>query len=214
MNGTGNGVRRKGGRKMQGIEQITGQITETARAEAEALLAETERRCRRLTAEYEEQAQEAYRAQIRNGVQEHELRVQRLRKHHAAEAKKRLLTLKQELIDAAFARAIDLLKSMDESEYVTFLAYLASNAAESGTESVQFREQDHFGIGRRVVEQANRIRAQRDECAALTLGEARSDIGCGLILRQGEMETVCDLYKLLSVRRDELAVSAAAVLFD
>ena len=199
---------------MQGIEQITGQIIETARAEAAAHLEEIERRCHRLTADYEQQAQETYRTQIRSGVQEHELRVQRLRKHYAAEAKKELLAVKQELIEQSFARALELLESMEEPEYISFLAYLASNAAETGTETVQFREQDHFGIGRRVVELANRIRAERDECAELTLGEARGDISCGLILRQGEMETVCDLRTLLAMRRNELTVSAAAVLFD
>ena len=200
--------------KMQGIEQMTGQIAETARAEAEALLAETERKCRRLADDYEQQAQETYRTRIRTGVQEHELRVQRLRKHHAAEAKKRLLTVKQELIDQSFARAIALLEEMEESEYISFLAYLASNAAESGTEAVLFNEADHLRIGRHVVELANRIRRERNECGELTLAAECRPMRHGLILQQGETETVCDLHTLLSVRRDELASAAAAVLFD
>lgn len=199
---------------MNGIETLTGQITESARTQAETILNAAERKSRSMAASYEQQAQETYRTQIRMGVQEHELRVQRLRKHYAAESRKQMLACRQTLIDQAFARAEELLDEMEDGEYITWLAYLAGNAAESGTEEVLFNEQDYASIGRHVVEQANRIRRERNERGELTLGKDCRPVRHGVILRQGNMELNCSIEKLMALRRQELATAAAEILFD
>ena len=199
---------------MNGIETLTGQITETARREADTILAAAERKSRSLAASYEQQAQAAYRARIRTGVQEHELRVQRLRKNYVMETKKQMLALKQELIAQVFVRAMEQLDAMEESEYIAFLAYLAGNAAESGTETVLFNEKDCAAIGSRVVELANRIRRDRNERGELILGAECRAMRHGLILQQDGMEINCSLEKLMALRRNELAARAAEILFD
>lgn len=198
---------------MNGIERIIAQIMETAQTEAKNILAEANYKSKRIAASCEQQAKEAYCARIRAGVQENELRIQRLRKGNAMEAKKRILALKQELIDQAFFRAMELLETMDEADYISFLAYLASNAAESGTETVLFNEEDRARIGNRVVAEANRIRQESGEHGALVLGDETRLIRSGLILKHGLVEINCSFEKMMELRRSELAASVAAILF-
>ena len=199
---------------MNGIEKITARIAATAQAEVDAIVAETQSRCQSITASYELQAQDAYRERIRTGVQENERRVERLRKSNAMDSKKHMLTLKQELISQAFDRAMELFESMEEGDYISFLAYLASNASETGDETVLFNEKDRAAIGSRVVEEANRIRRESSERGALVLSDETRSIRGGLILKNGPVETNCSLEKMMELRRSELAAPVAAVLFD
>ena len=199
---------------MNGIEKIIARIAATAQAEVDAVVAETESRCQSITAAYELKAQDAYRERIQMGVRENELRVQRLRKSNTMEAGKRMLALKQELISQAFDCAMKQFESMEEHEYISFLAYLAGNASETGTETVLFNAKDRTTIGNRVVEEANRIRQERGARGALTIGEESRSIRGGLILKNGPIETNCSLEKMMELRRSELAAPVAAILFD
>lgn len=198
---------------MNGIEKITARIAATAQAEVDAIAAETESRCQSITVSYELQAQDAYRERIRTGVQENERRVERLRKSNAMDSKKQMLALKQELISAAFTRAMEQFESMEENDYISFLAYLASNASETGDETVLFNEKDRAAIGSRVVEEANRIRRESSERGALVLGDESRSIRGGLILKNGLVEINCSLEKMMELRRSELATPVAAILF-
>ncbi len=199
---------------MNGIEKITARITATAQAEVDAITAETESRCQSMMAAYELQAQDAYRDRIRKGVQENERRVDRLRKSNTMDSKKHMLSCKQELISQAFSRAMELFESMEEAEYIAFLAHLASNASETGDETVLFNEKDRVAIGSRVVEAANRIRKESSERGALVLGEESRAIRGGLVLKNGPIETNCSLEKMMELRRSELAAPVAAILFN
>ena len=93
---------------MNGIEKITGRIEADAREQASAITADAEAKCAEIRAGYDKQAQDQYWARVRDGVKTFEDRVQRMGRLAEMEARKSILALKQEMVDAAFAAALEL----------------------------------------------------------------------------------------------------------
>ena len=92
---------------MNGIEKITGRIEADAREQASAITADAEAKCAEIRADYDKQAQDQYWARVRDGVKTCEDRVQRMGRLAEMEARKSILALKQEMVDAAFAAALE-----------------------------------------------------------------------------------------------------------
>ena len=90
---------------MNGIEKITARIRADAEAECAAIRAESEARCAEIRAENERLAQEQYWKLVREGVKDTEQRVQRMGRTARLEARKGVLTMKQESVSKAFDRA-------------------------------------------------------------------------------------------------------------
>ena len=122
---------------MNGIEKITGRIEADAREQASAITADAEAKCAEIRAGYDKQAQDQYWARVRDGVKTCEDRVQRMGRLAEMEARKSILALKQEMVDAAFAAALERICTMPQADYVAYLAKLAAQAATTGTEAVR-----------------------------------------------------------------------------
>ena len=114
---------------MNGIEKITGRIEADAREQASAITADAEAKCAEIRAGYDKQAQDQYWARVRDGVKTCEDRVQRMGRLAEMEARKSVLALKQEMVDAAFAAALERICTMPQADYVAYLAKLAAQAA-------------------------------------------------------------------------------------
>ena len=146
---------------MNGIEKITGRIEADAQEQAKAIAAEAEARCAEIRADYDKQAQDQYWARVRDGVKACEDRVQRMGRLAEMEARKSVLALKQEMVDAAFAAALDKICTMPQADYVAYLAKLAAQAATTGTETLVFNAKDQAACGQAVVDAANALLAQQ-----------------------------------------------------
>ncbi|HHU22568.1 MAG TPA: hypothetical protein GXZ52_04005 [Clostridiales bacterium] len=199
---------------MTGIDKITARIESDARKEAEAILSEADEKCEKIRAEYEKLAQEEYWKLIRAGVKDCEARVRLLGSTAAMEAKKSILSMKQEMVARAFVRAEELTLSRPEDEYAGFLAHHAAKAAVTGTEEIILNSRDKTGYGRKVVKLANDILNKKGIPGKLTLSEETRPIAGGVILRQGGIETNCSIEALIEMYRNELAAPVAHVLFE
>ena len=113
---------------MNGIEKITGRIEADAQEQAKTIAAEAEAKCAEIRADYDKQAQDQYWARVRDGVKACEDRVQRMGRLAEMEARKSVLALKQEMVDAAFAAALERICTMPQADYVAYLAKLAAQA--------------------------------------------------------------------------------------
>ena len=76
------------------------------------------------------------------------------------EARKSILALKQEMVDAAFAAALERICTMPQADYVAYLAKLAAQAATTGTEVLVFNAKDQARPARRFCAPAGRHRGQ------------------------------------------------------
>ncbi len=199
---------------MTGIEKITGRIEADARAEAAAITAEANARCAEIRAEYEKKAQDTYWERVRAGVKECEDRVERMGRMAEMEAKKSTLSLKQDMVNEAFARAIDQVCDMPQDEYVAAMAKLVAKAAVSGSEAVVFNARDKARCGGEIVAAANALLAQGGRQAALTVSGETREIRAGFVLQQGDVEVNCAVEVLAELSRSDLASQVAAAMFD
>ena len=172
-----------------------------------------EARCAEIRADYDKQAQDQYWARVRDGVKACEDRVQRMGRLAEMEARKSVLALKQEMVDAAFAAALDKICTMPQADYVAYLAKLAAQAATTGTETLVFNAKDQAACGQAVVDAANALLAQQGKPGRLTMSQATRDLRAGFVLQQGDIEVNCAVETIAELCRSDLAAQVAEVLF-
>ena len=192
---------------MDGIEKITARILADAQAEADAVKADAQAKCAAVKGDYDKKAQDEYWRLARTGVAECEAKVQRLGRAAEMEAKKGLLALKQDMVSAAFDKAVSQVCAMPENEYVAFLAGLAAKASGTRDEEILVAEKD-AALGAKVAEEANKL------CGGALRYEGNTlDMLGGIVLRQGNIEINCNIETLVNQYRYELASQVAEVLF-
>lgn len=136
-----------------------------------------EAKCAEIRADYDKQAQDQYWARVRDGVKACEDRVQRMGRLAEMEARKSVLALKQEMVDAAFAAALDQdLRPCRRPDYVAYLAKLAAQAATTGTETLVFNAKDQAACGQAVVDAANALLSQQGKPGRLTMSPTTRDL--------------------------------------
>ena len=194
---------------MNGIEKIAGRILSDAQAEAEAVRQEAEASANEVRQQAQQDAAAMKAQLIRDGEAEADALYARLVASADTDAKKSALAVKQELLNKAFALAVDKLRALPEADYIRLLASLADKASETGSEQVILNAEDREKFGEAVVKAANAISGK-----ALILSEETRPIVGGLILSQGRIEINCTLDTLAAQSRTELSVEAAKRLFQ
>ena len=227
---------------MNGIEKITGQIDADVQKEIDDALAQARRQAGEIEARYASQAEAQAEEIRRRGQRDAALRRERLVDMARLEARKRLLSAKQDMVGQAFDLALKKLVELPEQDYIALLANLAVAASRTGQEQVIFSQKDRARYGKQVVTTANEILAKRvspklpEELTAsragaildrvvtgasavlsgtgmLTLAEESRPMAGGLILRDGRVETNCSFEVLIHLQRDALSAEVARVLF-
>ena len=227
---------------MNGIEKITGQIDADVQKEIDDALAQARRQAGEIEARYAAQAEAQAEEIRRRGQRDAGLRRERLVDMARLEARKRLLSAKQDMVGQAFDLALKKLVELPEQDYIALLANLAVAASRTGQEQVIFSQKDRARYGKQVVTTANEILAKRvspklpEELTAsragaildrvvtgasavlsgtgmLTLAEESRPMAGGLILRDGRVETNCSFEVLIHLQRDALSAEVARALF-
>ena len=199
---------------MNGIEKITARITAEAEAECQAIRAESDKKCAEIRAENDKKAQEEYWRLVREGVKDTEQRVQRMARTAALEAKKSVLSMKQEAVSRAFGEAQKLIAAPAGGRLCGLPGREAAAAAITGEEEVIFSEADRARVGAKTVKRANELLSASGKPGTLTLSDATRPMSGGLILKQGDIEVNCTVDTLLDLSRGELAARVAEVLFE
>jgi V/A-type H+-transporting ATPase subunit E len=201
---------------MNGIEKIVARIEGDAAAEADELIAEAEGQLAAIADGYDKQAQDEYWKLVRAGVKDCEARDARVKSAAEMEAKKSILTLKQEMVRFAFERAKDALANLPEREYAAFLTALAVSSSRSGQELIILNPRDLSGTaGKAAVKAANEeLPLKRGLPGMLSISGETRDISGGLILKDGDIEINCSVAALTEYYKNGLSAQVAEVLFD
>ena len=184
-------------------------------------------------------AQEAARLAARNEKAAEE-REERLVSAAQMEARKTLLTAKQEMVERAYQRALEKLRSLPQEQYVELLAALLVRASSTGREEVVFSPEDREGAGKAAVARANELLAKEaapelplgdgvvanllnkvaagvsafaQGTAMLAVSEETRDISGGFILKDGRIEVNCTFDALVRAEREQTAGEVAKLLF-
>lgn len=194
---------------MTGIEKITGRIAADAQAEIDAVLGEARSKAEAIRAEYDAQAEREYQSLTERGVRAAEERESHLASSAQMEARKLILSAKQEMLDKAFQQARRKLCSLDDEQMTALLARLAIRASSTGEEELILNGGVRRRLGTAVVKKAN-----ADGGLRLRLSEEEGAFEGGVVLRNGAVEVNGTFDTLVRLARGELIGEVAKVLFD
>jgi len=140
-------------------------------------------------------------------------RKQRMLSMADLEERKTVLTVKQELIEEAFGRAIDKVLSLDPEAYGAFVINLILQADPVGDEEVVFNQKDRDRLGDGWVKRLNRQLIENKKRGEMRIaGETRSIRG-GAILKRGRKEVNCSIESVILSKRNQMEAKIASVLF-
>ena len=198
---------------MNGIEKITAKLEAEARAEIDAVNAETAAKCREIKKEYEKKAQDEYWKRVQAGTKSCENRVERMASAADMEAKKSILAFKQEIVSKAFDRAVENITHMPRDKYIAFLAGQTAKAASAGNEELIFNARDRKAVGADTAKAANALLKKNGIDGGVTVSDETREIPGGIIVKRGDVEVNCSVDILVQLYRNELASQVAEILF-
>ena len=195
---------------MKGTEKIIAHIEADAQAKADEILAAAAQKCAEIKEQYEEKAAKLYTEKVREGVKACQDKEDSALRISSMEAKKSILSVKQEMVSRSFAAAGEKIINLPKEQYVAFLAKLASQASVTGDEEIILNARDRNAIGKDVVDAANAAVSG----GRMTLSESTGDFSGGLILKRGNVEANCTVELLVDLKRGDLSAKLAKVLFS
>ena len=198
---------------MNGIEKITDRITGDAGRDIAGMLDKAREEAEAIAKKYAAEADALERDIIERGKNASRERVLRLAGVAELEARKILLGAKQDMLELAFAKAMDDLLRLPEKELVDLLARLAADAAEKESAELVFSQADGAKIGAKVVEAASALLKARGSASALSLAKGSRPIRGGFVLISGDIEVNCSFEAIMRSIRDELTKDVSDILF-
>lgn len=199
---------------MKGTEKIIAHIRADGDAEAKKIIDAASKQAEEKRAESFKAALSEYEKLMQAGNAECEDILSGSRRIAEMEAKKSVLSVKQEMISAAFDAAREEIANMPRDKYTQFLARMAAEAATSGMEEIVLNARDKAEVGKSVCKAANELLSAKGTPGKLTVSEDTADISGGVIVRFGGIETNCSIDALIRQRRSGLSTEVAAVLFE
>ena len=225
---------------MNGIERITARIDADTQAEIDRILGEANGQADAISAKYRAQAEAEDRDLLAKSQKAAEEREERLVSAAQMEARKSLLTVKQEMVEQAYQRALEKLCSLPKEQYVELMAAMLVQVSSTGREEAIFSPEDREDAGRAAVSRANELLAKEvapelplgdgavasflnkvaanvsafaQGTAMLTLAEETRPIQGGFVLRNGRIEVNCTFEALIRSEREQTAGAVAKLLF-
>ena len=199
---------------MKGTEKIIAHIRADADTAAKKTIDEAAAEAEKIRAESFKAALTEYERLIKQGDAECEDILGGSRRIAEMEAKKSVLAVKQEMIEAAFRAARERMLDMPREDYAQFLARMAASASANGTEEIVLNARDKAELGKAVCKKANELLTAEGKLGKLTLSEDTADISGGVIVRFGGIETNCGIDALIRQQRSALAAPVAQLLFE
>lgn len=199
---------------MKGTEKIIAHIRADGDAEAKKILDAASKQAEEKRAESFKAALSEYEKLMQAGNAECEDILSGSRRIAEMEAKKSVLSVKQEMISAAFDAAREEIVNMPRDKYTQFLARMAAEAAASGMEEIVLNARDKAEVGKSVCKAANELLSAKGTPGKLTVSEDTADISGGVIVRFGGIETNCSIDALIRQRRSGLSTEVAAAMFE
>ena len=199
---------------MKGTEKIIAHIRADGDAQAKKIIDEASKQAEELRAESFKAALAEYEKLMQAGNAECEDILSGSRRIAEMEAKKSVLSVKQEMVASAFDAARSEIVNMPRDKYTQFLARMAADAASTGEEEILLNESDRKELGKAVCKAANELLSAKGVPGRLTLSEDTADISGGVIVRFGGIETNCSIDALIRQRRSGLSTEVAAAMFE
>lgn len=194
---------------MNGIERITARLDADTQAEIDRIRENAKAEAEKVAQGYRTQMESEtaeLRERSRRAAAERE---ERLVSAAQMEARKTALSARQEMVDKAYALALEKLCSLPEEQYIQTVAALLVQAAPDGKGEVIFSKEQRERVGTAAVALAN----SRLGDGKLTVSAQARPLKGGFILSNGRVEVNCSFDTLVRLQRAETAGEVAKRLF-
>jgi len=198
---------------MTGIDRIKAKILDDARAIARENLDRARQEAERIIAEAREKAKEEAEKARQAAIAEAANLKKTIDAVSSLEERKRMLKVRQDMVDAAFKAAFEKTLRLPAEEYGSLMRRFILESVRDGEGEILFNEADRKRLGEKYVEDINK--ALKAECRTSVLklsGQTIPNQG-GFVLRYGEMEINCTLELIFSMLRPRLEAEVASILF-
>ncbi|MBQ6207568.1 MAG: V-type ATP synthase subunit E [Oscillospiraceae bacterium] len=192
---------------MNGIERITQRIAVDAQEEINEILRKGREEASAITERYRAQAESERNALSERNEKAAAEREERLVSMAQMEARKVTLAARQEMVEAAYDKALELLCEMPDHVYIDALADLLVAASMGGKEEAVFSKKDRERVGQKAVDKANA------KGKTIALSKETADIRGGFILKGEKVEVNCAFETLVRLQRAETAGAVVRTLF-
>ena len=192
-------------------EQVVQKILSEAKAQAEQIKAEGQKKCNAEQARLNEQLDtyktdtDALAKKAASDKKAHLLAAARM------EISKEFLAEKQRILREVFEQARSRVGSLPDSEYAQFWSSLLVKAVETGKEEV-IVDKNETRLDQSFIKQVNR-RLSPGYQGNLRLASEKEDIGGGFVLRNEKIKNNVSLRVLLEQARSKLEIELAKDLF-
>ena len=187
-------------------------ILQDARAQADAFVAEADRRASEMLFQSGlrlQRLEDEARAQADRDARVQDDRIRRL---HLLETKKELVASKRTLMAQAFSQALEELNRTPADQVGAIMLDLLAQFA-AGDETLHAGALNDAFFTEDFVRQANERLRQEGKQGELKMGTGRREGVCGLVLATSNSELFCTFQALLENRQEELEAQVAAILF-
>ncbi len=193
---------------MNGLERITGRIEAQAQAEVEGVMSAGKAETQRIVDSWRARIDTEARALAERNEKAAAEREERLKSAAEMDARKTILAAKQEMVEEAYARALEKLCKLGGEEKTKLLSDLLVRASSTGTEEAVFSAAD-AELGAKAVAAANAETGKH-----LTVSKKTAPIRGGFLLRDKNVEVNCAFETLVRLQKAETAGAVAKLLFQ
>lgn len=187
---------------MAGIDNITKEILQDARKQADGILAEARRKAGTILDEaVAEAAAFKANAQIRTDTEVAEYG-KRVQSQIDMQKRQAILAGKQEIIADVIAQAREKLLQQDDGAWQAMILRLLQKALQSGDGEILFSEADRKRLPADFAEKISQAAAQKG--GTLKISEETADIRDGFLLRYGGIDENCSLKALFDEKQEQL----------
>lgn len=198
---------------MTGTEKITQRILQQAQQQASEIDAQARAQAQNVIDRQRAQAQQQAEQMIARADGESQERKQRVLAVADLELRKKTLAAKREALDAAFARAQQMLCEMDDDAYTALYQTLVLQAVQKGDEGIRPSKAETGRLGRAFVERLNAQLVQKGLPGQLRLLTANEAIDGGCMVVSGDMEVDLSAPAVLRNIREQIEGEITQVLF-
>ena len=192
---------------MNGLERITSRIEAEGQSEIDRIMDTGKAEVSEIVEGWRARIDAETRELNARGEKAAAEREERLKSAAEMDARKTILQAKQELLEQAYALALDKLCKLPESEKVELLASLLKRASSTGAEEAVFAAADR-AAGAKALDQVNASGLK------LRLSRETAPIRGGFILRDRNVEVNCAFETLVRLERAETAGEVTKILFS
>ncbi|NPV54427.1 MAG: hypothetical protein HPY71_13075 [Firmicutes bacterium] len=199
----------------EGLSRLKGRILEEARAAAGEARAAAQKKAEAILQEARVLAERRRDEMLGRAREEAAGRKQRMITLAELEARKAILSAKEELIEEVFREGLQALLDLDEGSYRAMLKGMILDAAPAGAREIEviLSARDRERLGQAFLDEVSEgLRAARGSGRLVMSTETRGLAG-GFILKTQAMEINSSMEAVVAGEREELLARVADILF-